>query len=359
MEASLDPNKMTQQTSKPKGGLKTMPFIIANEAFEKAESYGLMPNMILYFMNGYHMDIATGTSVLSLWMAATNFLPIVGAFLSDSYFGRYRTIALASIASFMKFLLVHRLAQYQPNKTLFANEAFEKVASYGMMPNMILYLMRGYHMVIATGTSVLSLWTAATNFLPIVGAFLSDSYLGRYRTIALGSIASFLKETYCVTLKDKDGCYHHISSATIVAPTGKLRFLNKACIIRNHEKELKVDGSTINPWSLCTTEQVEELKALLKVAIYDRLVLPQLAKITGKPYGIGLKQRMAIGTTLSCMAMAVSAIVESIRRRTAIEQGFAENPESVLDMSAMWLVPQHYLTGLAEAFFAIGQIEFF
>ncbi|KAF9600565.1 hypothetical protein IFM89_010051 [Coptis chinensis] len=55
------------------------------------------------------------------------------------------------------------------------------------------------------------------------------------------------------------------------------------------------------------------------VAIYDRLVLLQLAKITGKRYGIGLKQRMGIGTALSCMAMAVSAIMESIRRRTAIE----------------------------------------
>ncbi|KAF9600564.1 hypothetical protein IFM89_010050 [Coptis chinensis] len=101
---------MTQQTSNPKGGLKTLPFIIANEAFEKVASYGLMPNMILYLMRGYHMDISTGKSVLSLWTAATNFLPIVGAFLSDSYLGRYQTISLGFIASFLGMILLYLTA---------------------------------------------------------------------------------------------------------------------------------------------------------------------------------------------------------------------------------------------------------
>lgn len=73
-----------------------------------------------------------------------------------------------------------------------ANEGFEKVASYGLTPNMILYLMREYHMGVAKGTNILFYWSAATNFLPIVGAFLSDVCLGRFLTIAIGSIISLL-----------------------------------------------------------------------------------------------------------------------------------------------------------------------
>ncbi|KAJ0755916.1 putative proton-dependent oligopeptide transporter family, MFS transporter superfamily [Helianthus annuus] len=73
-----------------------------------------------------------------------------------------------------------------------ANESIEKVASFGLSPNMIKYLMFDYHMSYARGTNVVLIWTAATNFLPIVGAFLSDSYIGRFLTIFLGSIFSLM-----------------------------------------------------------------------------------------------------------------------------------------------------------------------
>ncbi|WOG86304.1 hypothetical protein DCAR_0205506 [Daucus carota subsp. sativus] len=57
--------------------------------------------------------------------------------------------------------------------------------------------------------------------------------------------------------------------------------------------------------------------------------------------------------------MVVSAIVEHIRRTKAIEQGFRENPSGVVNMSAYWLVPQHVLSGLGEAFNSIAQTEFY
>lgn len=73
-----------------------------------------------------------------------------------------------------------------------ANEAFERVASHGLQPNMILYLTKEYALPAARAANILFLWSAATNFTPIVGAFLSDSYMGRYRTIGFGSIVSLL-----------------------------------------------------------------------------------------------------------------------------------------------------------------------
>lgn len=73
-----------------------------------------------------------------------------------------------------------------------ANEAFEKVSSYGLQAYMIIYLMKYYGMSSTKGTNLCFLWTAATNFTPTIGAFLADSYLGRFLTIALGSLISLL-----------------------------------------------------------------------------------------------------------------------------------------------------------------------
>lgn len=72
------------------------------------------------------------------------------------------------------------------------NESFEKVASYGLMPNMILYLIGSYNMKTAGASSILLMWSAISNVMAIFGAFLSDSYLGRFRVISLGSISSLL-----------------------------------------------------------------------------------------------------------------------------------------------------------------------
>ncbi|KAK9273737.1 hypothetical protein L1049_018547 [Liquidambar formosana] len=84
-----------------KGGFRTLPFIIANEAFEKVASYGLVLNMIVYLRREYGMETTAGTNVLFLWSAATNFMPIIGAFIADSYVGRYRMIGFGSIISLL------------------------------------------------------------------------------------------------------------------------------------------------------------------------------------------------------------------------------------------------------------------
>ncbi|KAE8714692.1 Detected protein of unknown function [Hibiscus syriacus] len=97
----------------------------------------------------------------------------------------------------------------------------------------------------------------------------------------------------------------------------------------------------------------------LWVILYDRAILPMASKLKGKPVRIGVKLRMGIGLFLTCMAMVISAFVENSRRRKAIREGFLNNPQAVVNMSALWLVPQFGLNGLAEAFTAIGQTEFF
>ncbi|CAL5438363.1 unnamed protein product [Camellia sinensis] len=104
---SSDPVKTTSQpVLRRKGGLRTMPFVIANEALEKVASVGLHANMILYLKNEYHLSIVTGTSILFLWNAVSNFLPTFGAFLSDSYLGRFRVAGLGSIVTLLGLVVL-------------------------------------------------------------------------------------------------------------------------------------------------------------------------------------------------------------------------------------------------------------
>ncbi|XWS20255.1 hypothetical protein CRYUN_Cryun31cG0084900 [Craigia yunnanensis] len=477
MEDSSDQREMThlEIPKRQKGGLITLPFIIANESFEKVASYGLLPNMILYLIKDYHMGVAKGTDILFFWQAATNFTPILGAFVADSYLGRFLTIGLGSICSLLGMILLWFTAMIPQSKPppcdlstqscrsptaaqmtlLVSSLVLISTGAGGVRPcslafgadqldrrddpknDRVIESFFGWYYASAAISVIIALtgivyiqdhlgWRvgfgipAILMFLSALVFFLaSPLYLKQKASKSLLTgfvqvvVVAYKNRNLTFPLPNSSTSYHHKRDSKIVAPTDKLRFLNKACIIKNHDLDIAPNGSASNPWSLCTVEQVEELKALIKVLplwstgiimsinlsqnsfpvlqassmdryltkkfqipagsygmfniislafwviLYDRAILPMASKIKGKPVRVGVKLRMGIGLFLTCMAMVVSAIVENARRRKAMREGFLNNPPAVKDMSAMWLVPQFCLNGLAEAFTAIGQTEFF
>ncbi|KAK3027063.1 hypothetical protein RJ639_040895 [Escallonia herrerae] len=471
MESSSGEGKMAEQQppKRRKGGMLTMPFIIANEAFEKVASYGLLPNMIQYLIRDYNFGVAKGTNALFLWSSATNFTPLFGAFLSDSYLGRFLTIIVGSIISLLGMILLWLTAMLPKVKPppcnplnpqtcksatpsqytlLYSSFALMSVGAGGIRPcslafgadqfdnqnnpknEKVLESYFGWYYASATIAVLIALtaivyiqdhkgWKVGFG-VPVILMFFSAllfvlaSPLYIKQKVKCSLFSSFA-QVIVVTYKNRklaippqnSGQWYHPKDSDIVVPSDKLRFFNKACIKRN-PTEINPD-----PWSLCTVEQVEELKSLIKVVpmwstgimpalnisqisfpllqassmdrhvtssfqipagsfgmftiititvwviVYDRAILPLASKIRGKTVHIGVKQRMGTGLLFSCMAMAVSAIVEHVRRKKAIEQGFQNSPHAVLNMSAMWLVPQHCISGLAEALNAIGQTEFY
>ncbi|OMO91051.1 Proton-dependent oligopeptide transporter family [Corchorus olitorius] len=95
-----------------KGGFRTVPFIIANEALERVASVGLSPNMILYLTKEYGMETAAAATVIFSWSAANSLAPILGAFLADSYVGRYRMVGFGTILSFLGMALLWLTAMF-------------------------------------------------------------------------------------------------------------------------------------------------------------------------------------------------------------------------------------------------------
>lgn len=463
--------------ARTKGGHRTIPFIIANEIFEKVATYGLHANMIIYLTKRYNMTAATGTMVLYLWSAMTNFLPIFGAVLSDVFLGRFRVIALGSVVSLsgMCLLLVTAILPVY-NKTpgcdpasgsgctvlpcqlplLFTSFLLMSVGAGGIRPCTLAfgadqldkrdnstknvrrlqtffnwyYTVLGLSLVVATlvivyiqdhkgwvigfAVPVVLMFIALTLFLVGSPFYLkADPDRSVLVSIVQVLVASYKNRRELLPPETADAsCFHNRAGSRPRIPTKKLMSMNRACVLRNSSKELNGDGSACDPWRLCTVQQVEDAKAVIRVlpiwstgimpgvivgqvmfpvlqaatmdrqmgavkipaasfgvfsivtltvwvALYDRLLVRPLSRLTGHARGLSLRQRMGAGLAVFAVAMAVAARTEGLRRAAAIAEGFRDSENAVVHMSAMRLVPQHCLIGLADAMNLIGQIEFY
>ncbi|KAK3026647.1 hypothetical protein RJ639_040674 [Escallonia herrerae] len=199
------------------------------------------------------------------------------------------------------------------------------------------------------------------------------------------------------------------SIVTKLPLTNQYRFLNKAAIIM--DGEVNPDGSRSKPWRLCSIQQIEEVKCLVRITpvwasgiicftamvqqgtfttsqalkmdrhlgpsfqipagslgvisfltigvwlpFYDRILVPSLRKNTKVEGGITFLQRMGIGMIFSILSMVVAGLIERMRRASALAN---PRPDGIAPITVMWLAPQLILMGFAEAFNVIGQIEFY
>ncbi|OIW02270.1 hypothetical protein TanjilG_15153 [Lupinus angustifolius] len=80
-----------------KGGLITMPFIFANEITEKLAVVGFNTNMISYLTTQLHMPLTKAANTLTNFGGTSSLTPLLGAFISDSYAGKFWTITAASM----------------------------------------------------------------------------------------------------------------------------------------------------------------------------------------------------------------------------------------------------------------------
>lgn len=74
-----------------------MPFIFANEVTEKLAVVGFSTNMISYLTSELHMPLTKAANTLTNLGGTASLTPLIGAFIADSYAGRFWTITVASI----------------------------------------------------------------------------------------------------------------------------------------------------------------------------------------------------------------------------------------------------------------------
>lgn len=82
------------------------------------------------------------------------------------------------------------------------NETLERLGTIGLLANFMVYLTKVFHLEQVDASNVINIWSGFTNLTPLVGAFISDTYVGRFKTIAFASFATLLVSMIFISLID-------------------------------------------------------------------------------------------------------------------------------------------------------------
>ncbi|BAS85813.1 Os03g0687000 [Oryza sativa Japonica Group] len=436
---SMDVDKLENGGDKPAlkyHGWRAMPFIIGNETFEKLGTLGTSANLLVYLTQVFHMRSVDAATLLNGLNGTTSLAPIIGAFLSDAYLGRYLALAIASVASLIGMFLLTMTAAadgLHPAEcgvgetcskatsgqfaVLFMSFAFLVLGSAGIRPCSMPFGADQFDPHTESGkrginsffnwyyfTFTSAMLVSATVIIYVQSNVSWPIGLGIPTALMLLACVLFFMGTRLYVRVTPEGS-PFTSIVQVFAAAARKRSLKQP-------KDPKQ-----NPWRLCSVQQVEEVKCLIRIVpvwstgiiyyvavvqqstyvvlsalqsdrhlgrsfqipaasftvfamlaqtlwipIYDRLLVPRLRRVTGKDEGLTLLQRQGIGIALSTVAMVMSAVVEDRRRHIALTQptlGTTITGGAISAMSSLWMVPQLMVLGLSEAFNLISQIEFY
>uniref|UniRef100_A0A1J3J1Q0 Protein NRT1/ PTR FAMILY 2.7 n=2 Tax=Noccaea caerulescens TaxID=107243 RepID=A0A1J3J1Q0_NOCCA len=441
------------------GGWITFPFIIPTFFFLSIAVFGWLVNLIVFLIEQFNMKSIAAAQVSNIVNGCIFMFPALGAIAADSFFGTIPVISVSALSSLMGVVLLTLTVSIDslrpkhcetasslcqsPSKiqlgvlyiaitlasigaggsrftlaTAGANQ-FEKTKDQGRFFNW--YFFTWYLAAATSTTGVIYAqenisWTfgfglcLAANLLGVI-VFISgrrfykhDKPLGSpFTSLVRVIFAAVLKRKAVISNNDKD--YHHESSTA--TPTKSFRFFNRAAL--KQEDEVKQDGTISYPWRLCSVQQVEDFKAVIRIIplalaiiflstpiamqlsltvlqglvmdrrlgpnfkipagslqvitllstclfiiVNDRFLYPFYQKLTGKfPTPL---QRVGVGHVFNILSMGLTALVEAKRLKIVEKGQFLESSSSVADMSALWLFPSLVIVGIGEAFHFPGNV---
>ncbi|KAK0586983.1 hypothetical protein LWI29_015683 [Acer saccharum] len=310
-------------------GWKSMPFVVGNETFEKLGTTGASANLLVYFTTVFNMKSITATTLVNVFNGTANFATLPGAFLCDTYFGRYKTLGFASVASFLGLLVLTMTSAV--SKLHPPHCGTQEIGTCpGATPWQITFLLSGLGLLVvgAAGIRPCNLAFGADQFNPGtesgkrgISSFFNWYYftftfammislsiivyiqsdvswslgLAIPAIMMLFSCVMFFLGTRLYVKVKPDGSPLASMVQVIVVAIKKRRLslpeqpwlslyknVPKGCInsklpytnqfrfldkaaIMTPEDQVNADGSAVDPWRLCSMQKVEELKCLLRV----------------------------------------------------------------------------------------------
>uniref|UniRef100_R7VYU3 Putative peptide transporter n=1 Tax=Aegilops tauschii TaxID=37682 RepID=R7VYU3_AEGTA len=378
-----------------------------NETFEKLGTIGTLSNMLVYLTTVYHMQSVSAATLLNVFSGTSNLATVLGAFVSDTYLGRYTTIAISIVASFLGMLLLTLTAALpslhpptcntskgQPCQgpstshfaALLASFFFLVVGASGVRPCSLAFGADQFDPRTADGRRGIASFFNWYYFTFTIAIMLSATviiYLQSNVNWALGlAVPAVLMGISCVVFFMGTRLYVRVrpegspltSFAQVLVAATRKRHLRRArgvaelfdlphrsklvsklaytdqftCLdkaaMRTPEDALHSEEKTpVNPWRLCTVQQVEEVKCLARI-------IPVWS--SGTVYFVVLTQ---LGTYVVLQAAQTD-------RRISSASSFQIPQGSLIVFSMLSLtlwIPVCCVAGLSEAFAGIGQLEFF
>ncbi|XP_014510998.1 protein NRT1/ PTR FAMILY 7.1 [Vigna radiata var. radiata] len=306
------------------GGAKVASLLLVNQALATLAFFGVGVNLVLFLTRVLGQDNVSAANNVSKWIGTVYMFSLIGAFLSDSYWGRYLTctvfqlvfvlgLALSSLSSWrflinpagcgdgntpckpssigddIFYLSIYLVAfgygGHQPTLATFGADQYDeknpkersaKVAFFcyfyfalnvgSLFSNTVLV----YYEDTGKWTMgfLVSLVSAVIAFL----AFLLGTPRYRYvkpcgnPVVRVAQVFSAVVRKWKVApakaeeLFEVEGSQSAIKGSRKIRHTDDFEFMDKAATIKDSEEQ-----SSKNPWRLCTVTQVEEAKCVLRM----------------------------------------------------------------------------------------------
>ncbi|KAL6642569.1 hypothetical protein ACP70R_020750 [Stipagrostis hirtigluma subsp. patula] len=318
-DGSTDINKQPA-LKRSTGNWRACFLILGVEFCECMAYFAIAKNLVTYLTTVLHESKVTAARSVSAWAGACFLTPLLGAFMADTYWGRYWTVvvflpiyAIGMLVLIVSALLpvfststyhgnVHRAAVYlglylaafgsggvKPCASSFGADQFDindpvELAKKGSFFNWYYFLISFGNML----SSTVIVWLqdnvswAVGYAVPFVlmlfclASFVAGSKVYRFRRIGVSPIMSIFQvvvaavRKWKLQLPEDSSLLYELNSSPSEAEashkighTNQFRFLDKAAIV-SAPSDHKVIVPTTS-WRLCTVTQVEELKMLLRM----------------------------------------------------------------------------------------------
>ncbi|KAF3431398.1 hypothetical protein FNV43_RR26129 [Rhamnella rubrinervis] len=362
---------------------KAVTFILGNEATESVATLGMTANLMVYLMTEYEMEQVTAANVINVWYGATNVFPWIGAFIADAYLGKYLTVVLASFATLLDYngcqwalvesdpapFLLQLINSTQPLLKEGKRQPAFTIGSTLFSQSLLI------DQTVAVYIQDSVIWALGFGF-PTVLMFVSILLFvagAKYYVYEKpqGSILSGILRLFVVPFKNRHRKAPSTGAQLYDPPLKKdeveklplstqLRFFNKAALIVDNDQ--KPDGPNPNPWRLCCSQHVEEVKCMVKIIpIWASGIIRYVAVTQEVTFAVSqaLKMDRRVGHTNFQILAGSIRVISNRSMHGRGWSGGAGRPDVVTPMSVLWLGPQLIFLGFCEVFTIVGLSEFY
>ncbi|KAI3958013.1 hypothetical protein MKW98_020655 [Papaver atlanticum] len=88
------------------GKWKACSYLVGYEAFERMAFYGISSNLVVYLTTQLHEDTVSSVRNVNNWSGSVWITPIIGAYIADSYLGRFWTFTVSSLIYILGMVLL-------------------------------------------------------------------------------------------------------------------------------------------------------------------------------------------------------------------------------------------------------------
>ncbi|CAL4963394.1 unnamed protein product [Urochloa decumbens] len=344
-DGTVDVNKKPA-LKRSTGNWRACYLILGAEINESLAFSGIQKNLVTYLTSVLHESNVDAAQNVSTWLGSCFFTPLIGAFLADTYWGRYWTVVIfisiqavgmiaLTVSACLPLLMdssfnggsIHRAAVYlglyliavgsggikpctsalgadqfdgadpaeRVNKGSFFNWFFFSINLGSLLSSTVLVWVQdnvgwGVGFAIPMALTVLGLAVFVAGREVYRHKKLEGSPLTRVSQVVVAAVRN-----HNLTLPEDSSILHEVPKANCkTAHTCQFRFFDKAAIVAPPlPSGEKGAASTVSPWRLCTVSQVEELKMLLRMfPVWASMVL--FFAVTSQASSTFIEQGMAM-----------------------------------------------------------------